>query len=52
LKRLLGGKRSRDILPDYVHIERGAYGLDRNAFQGVSPDAPISIGNFARSVLA
>jgi len=46
LKRLLGGKRSRDILPDYVHIGRGTYGLDRNAFQGLSPDAPISIGNF------
>jgi len=46
LKRLLGGKRSRDILPAYVHIGRGTYGLDRNAFQGLSPDAPISIGNF------
>ncbi|HEY9080122.1 CatB-related O-acetyltransferase [Magnetovibrio sp.] len=46
LKRLFGGKRSRDILPDYVSIGRGTYGLDRNAFQGLSPDAPISIGNF------
>jgi len=46
LKRLLGGRRSRDILPDYVQLGRGTYGLDRNAFQGLSPDAPISIGNF------
>ncbi len=46
LKRLLGGKRSRDVLPDYVHIGRGTYGIDRNTFQGLSPDAPISIGNF------
>jgi len=46
LKRLLGGKRSRDILPDYVQIGRGTYGVDRNAFQGLSPDAPISVGHF------
>jgi len=36
LKRLLGGKRSRDILPDYVHIGRGTYGLDRNCLTSKS----------------
>jgi len=46
VKRVLGGKRSRDVLPDYVTIGRGTYGIDRNAFQGLSPDAPIHIGNF------
>ena len=46
LKRVLCGKRSRDILPGYVSIGRGTYGIDRNAFQGLSPDAPIRIGNF------
>lgn len=45
-KRVLSGKRSRDILPDFVRIGRGTYGIDRNAFQGLSPDAPITIGNF------
>lgn len=46
LKRVLGGKRSRDILPDYVSIGRGTYGVDRNTIQGLSPDAPITIGKF------
>ncbi|PHS78191.1 MAG: chloramphenicol acetyltransferase [Rhodospirillaceae bacterium] len=46
LRRVFAGKRSRDILPDFVKIGRGTYGIDRNAFQGLSADAPITIGNF------
>ncbi|MCR4376676.1 MAG: CatB-related O-acetyltransferase [Rhodospirillales bacterium] len=46
LKRIIRGKRSRDILPDYVTIGRGTYGLNRNTFQGLSPDAPVIVGNF------
>ncbi len=46
VKRVLSGKRSRDILPGYVDIGRGTYGMDRNTIQGLSPDAPVSIGNF------
>jgi acetyltransferase-like isoleucine patch superfamily enzyme len=46
LARVFGGKKSRDILPDYVSIGRGTYGVDRNTIQGLSADAPVSIGNF------
>jgi len=46
LKRVFGGKRSRDILPDYVTIGRASYGVDRNTLQGLSPNAPVRIGNF------
>lgn len=46
IKRLFGGKRSRDILPEYVAIGRGTYGVNRNTIQGMSPDASVSIGNF------
>lgn len=46
IARVFGGKKSRDILPDYVRIGRGTYGVDRNTIQGLSADAPISIGNF------
>lgn len=44
--RILSGKKSRDILPDYVSIGRGTYGVNRNTIQGLSPDAPVNIGNF------
>ena len=44
--RLTTGKRPRDILPDYVEIGRGTYGLNRNSFAGLAPDAPVSIGAF------
>lgn len=44
--RIFSGKRSRDILPDYVVIGRGSYGVDRRTIQGLSPDAPVTIGNF------
>jgi len=44
--RIFSGKKSRDILPDYVSIGRGTYGVNRNTIQGMSPDAPVSIGNF------
>lgn len=46
IARVFGGKKSRDILPDYVSIGRGTYGVDRNTIQGLSADAPVSIGNF------
>lgn len=46
IARVFGGKKSRDLLPDYVRIGRGTYGVDRNTIQGLSADAPVSIGNF------
>lgn len=46
LKRIFSGKRSRDVLPDYVRIGHATYGVDRNTFQGLSPDAPITIGKY------
>ncbi len=46
LSRLFSRRRSRDMLPDYVSIGRHSYGLDRNSFAGLSPDAPISVGQF------
>lgn len=46
LARIFSGKKSRDILPDYVTIGRGTYGVDRRTIQGLSPDAPVTIGNF------
>lgn len=46
IRRLLGIKRRRDRLPDYVKVGRGTYGVTRNTFQGLSPAAPVEIGNF------
>lgn len=46
LRRLLGAPRRRDSLPGHVEIGRGTYGLDRNSFAGLSPDCPVSIGNY------
>ncbi|MEQ8665480.1 MAG: CatB-related O-acetyltransferase [Rhodospirillales bacterium] len=46
LKRLFCGKSSRDILPDYVQVGTGTYGIDRNTFQGLSPDVPVTIGKY------
>lgn len=46
VRRVLQGKRSRDELPEYVAIGRGTYGVNRNTIQGLSPDAPVSVGNF------
>ena len=46
IARVFGGKKSRDILPDYVNIGRSTYGVDRNTIQGLSDDAPVSVGNF------
>lgn len=46
IRRVLGGSRSRHVLPDYVSIGRGTYGLDRNSFAGLSPDCPVSIGHY------
>lgn len=46
IARVFGGEKSRDILPDYVSIGRGTYGVDRNTIQGLSEDAPVSVGSF------
>lgn len=46
VKRVLSGKRSRDVLPEHVTIGRGTYGVNHKAILGLSPDAPVSIGNF------
>ena len=46
IRRLFGAPRRRDVLPDYVNIGRGTYGLDRNSFTGLSPDSPVTIGNY------
>lgn len=46
IRRLLGAPRGRRVLPDYIKIGRGSYGIDRNTFAGLSPDCPVSIGNY------
>jgi acetyltransferase-like isoleucine patch superfamily enzyme len=46
LRRLLGIKRRRDILPEYVRIGHGTYGLNRNNFVGLSPQSAVSIGKY------
>ncbi|MEK9661082.1 MAG: CatB-related O-acetyltransferase [Alphaproteobacteria bacterium] len=46
LRRLFGAPPRRETLPDYIAIGRGTYGLDRNSFAGLSPDAPVTIGNY------
>lgn len=47
LSRLFGAPARRNVLPDYVKIGQGTYGLDRNSFAGLSPDCPVSIGNYS-----
>ena len=47
LKRLMGAPPRRDVLPDYISIGRGTYGLDRNSFAGLAPECPVTIGNYA-----
>lgn len=47
LSRLFGAPARRDVLPDYVQIGRGTYGLDRNSFAGLSPECPVTIGNYS-----
>ena len=47
LSRLFGAPARRNVLPDYVKIGRGTYGLDRNSFAGLSPDCPVTIGNYS-----
>lgn len=46
LRRLLGIKPRRERLPGYIAIGRGTYGVSRNTFHGLSPKAPVEIGNF------
>lgn len=46
LRRLLGGPARKEVLPEYVVIGRGTYGLDRNSFAGLSPDCPVRVGNY------
>ena len=46
LGRLFGAPSRRSVLPDYVLLGRGTYGLDRNSFAGLSPDCPVSIGRY------
>ena len=45
-RRMIDGFRGRQDLPDYVKIGRGTYGVDKKTFVGMSPDCPISIGNY------
>lgn len=46
LSRLFGAPSRRSVLPDYISLGRGTYGLDRNSFAGISPDCPVTIGNY------
>jgi acetyltransferase-like isoleucine patch superfamily enzyme len=46
LKRIFSGRRSRDILPDYITVGRHTYGFSRNVVAGMSPEAPIDVGSF------
>lgn len=46
LKRLFGAPPRRKVLPDYVALGRGTYGLDRNSFAGLSADCPVTVGNY------
>jgi hypothetical protein len=46
LRRLFGAPSRRHVLPGYVSIGQGSYGLDRNSFAGLSPDCPVHIGNY------
>jgi len=46
LSRLFGAPSRRNILPDYISLGRGTYGLNRNNFAGLSPECPVNIGNY------
>jgi len=46
LRRLFGAPTRKSQLPGYVSIGRGTYGLDRNSFAGLSPDCPVTVGNY------
>ncbi|MEP4379673.1 MAG: CatB-related O-acetyltransferase [Alphaproteobacteria bacterium] len=46
LRRLFGAPPRKSQLPGYISIGRGTYGLDRNSFAGLSPDCPVSVGNY------
>lgn len=46
LRRLFGAPARKSQLPEYVSIGRGTYGLDRNSFAGLSPDCPVTVGNY------
>jgi acetyltransferase-like isoleucine patch superfamily enzyme len=46
IRRALGFRRRRDILPDHVHVGRHSYGLTRHNFVRPSALAPCSIGAF------
>ncbi len=43
----MGGPPRRDILPDYISIGRGTYGLDRNSFAGLAPECTVTVGNYS-----
>jgi acetyltransferase-like isoleucine patch superfamily enzyme len=46
IRRIFFGRPNRNILPDYVTIGRGTYGVKLKSFHSLSPDAPVTIGNF------
>jgi acetyltransferase-like isoleucine patch superfamily enzyme len=46
LRRLFGAPARKSQLPGYITIGRGTYGLDRNSFAGLSPDCPVTVGNY------
>jgi len=46
LRRLFGAPARKSQLPEYVTVGRGTYGLDRNSFAGLSPDCPVTVGNY------
>lgn len=46
LRRILGIKRRRDVLPPQVSVGRGTYGVSRRTLQGVTREVPVTIGNY------
>ena len=46
LRRMFGAPARKHQLPSYISIGRGTYGLDRNSFAGLSPDCPVTVGNY------
>ncbi len=45
LRRALGIRKKRE-LPDYISVGRHSYGLNKNMIAGMSPEAPLRVGNF------
>ena len=47
LRRLFGAPAHKSQLPGCVTIGRGTYGPNRNNSAGLSPDCPVTVGNYS-----